>query len=94
MARQNEGRRLGLHASLRPQLDIWLVGWLVVFKSLNIMTLNSLVTFLGTKQYNNNIFIQTFRNKRAASGINPLKQELNSSVQRCPAIFFTGDFAS
>jgi hypothetical protein len=29
MAIQTEGRRLALHVSLRPQLDPWLVGWLV-----------------------------------------------------------------
>jgi hypothetical protein len=26
MAKKTEGRRLALHASLRPQLDLWLVG--------------------------------------------------------------------
>jgi len=37
MAVYNEGRRLALRASLRPQLDLWLVGWLlIVFKTLII----------------------------------------------------------
>jgi hypothetical protein len=34
MAIQTEERRLALRASRRPQLELWLVGWLVVFKSL------------------------------------------------------------
>jgi len=29
MAIQNEESLLALRASLRPQLDLWLVGWLV-----------------------------------------------------------------
>ena len=29
MAKQTEGRRLTRRASRRPQLDLWLVGWLL-----------------------------------------------------------------
>ena len=31
MAIQNEGRRLARSASLRPQSDLWLVGWLLAW---------------------------------------------------------------